>query len=174
MGLDQRSGRQAGANSPVEKAKSSVNRLQLLSWLEAYRLTGRDGNLRSGARISSDTGFSRPDVEYPKAPQLNAIALGEGSLHAFENSFHGRLGLGFGNASLVDHFVDDVQLNHRRLPAAGSLRSTKWLMLRDITEIVNGRFEVAVWVSDIRSLVSALVSFVSLVRPGVSADTGSY
>jgi len=114
----------------------SVNRLQLLSWFEPYGFAGRDRNFRAGARVPSDTSLSWPDIEHAKAPQLNAITFGQGSLHAFENSFHGRLGLGLGDAGLVDHFVDDVQLNHRRLPAAGSLRSTKWLMLRDITEIV--------------------------------------
>src|SRR5256885_1270012 len=111
----------------------SVNRLQLLSWLEAYGFAGRDRNFRAGARVPSDAGLSRPYVEHAKAPQFNAIAFGECSLHAFENSFHGRLGLGLGDAGLVDHFVDDVELNHRRLPTAGPVRSTKWLMLRDIT-----------------------------------------
>jgi hypothetical protein len=97
----------------------SVNRLQLLSWLEAYRFAGRDRNFRAGTRVPSDAGLSRPDIEHAKAPQLNAIAFGEGSLHAFENGFHGRLGLGLSDTGFVDHFVDDVQLNHRRLPAAG-------------------------------------------------------
>jgi len=128
------------ARTPRQASRSpqpgSVNRLQLLSWFEAYGFAGRDRNFRAGARVPTDTGLSRPDIEHAKAPQFNAIAFGKGSLHALENSFHGRLGLGLGDAGLVDHFVDDVQLNHRRLPAAGSVRSTKWLMLRDITEIV--------------------------------------
>src|SRR6476661_7578382 len=117
----------------------SVYRLQFLPWLETYSLAGGNGNFRAGARVPSDAGLSRTDIEHAKASQFDAISFGQRSLHAFKNSFHGQFGLGLGDAGLVDHFVDDVQLNHRQLPAAGPLRSTKWLMLRDIRDIVNGR-----------------------------------
>src|ERR1700690_3234272 len=96
----------------------SVDGLQLLARLEAYRLAWRNGNLGASTRIAPDAGLTGPDVEHAKPAQFNAITLGERPLHAPEHSFHGQFGLGFSDSGLVHHFIDDVELDHRRLPPA--------------------------------------------------------
>jgi hypothetical protein len=119
--------------------KFSVDRLQLFPGFEANGLSGRNGNFGAGARIASDAGLARAYVEDAKAPQLNAIALGERFFHALENSFDGELGFGLGDAGFIDDFVNDIQLDHEGLPLAVCGEGTKCLMLREIWEIVNGR-----------------------------------
>src|SRR5690242_8687920 len=118
------------------RAHPLVDRLQFLAGLEAYRLAGRDGNFGAGARVAADSGLARPDVEHAKAPQLNAITLGQGALHAFKDGLYRQFGLGLGDAGLIDHFINDVELDHGRLPGNGVLQRTKSLMLRKISRIV--------------------------------------
>src|SRR5438477_5934126 len=108
---------------------SSIDRLQLFARLEAHRLARRNGNFRPSTRVAPDSGLARAYVKHSKAPQLNAIALGERLLHALKNGFDRQLSLGLGNTSFVDHFVDDVELDHERLPVEECRLSTKWLML---------------------------------------------
>jgi hypothetical protein len=109
-----------------------VNGLQFLAWFEAHGFSRRNRNLRPGARVASNSGLAWTYVEHAKPAQLNAIALGERALHALENGFHCQFSFGFCNSGLVDHFVDDVELNHRRSPTTESLCFTKLLMLREI------------------------------------------
>src|SRR5208283_2739719 len=89
-----------------------VNRLQFLAGLEADGLAGRNGNFGSGARVASDAGLARTHVEHSETAQFNAIAGGERLLHAPEDGFDGEFRLGLGDPGAVDHFVDDVELNH--------------------------------------------------------------
>src|SRR5579864_1118313 len=90
-----------------------VDGLQLLSRLKAHGFSGRNVHLRACARVAPDTGFARAHVKHAKSAQFNAFAAGQGLLHAFKNGFHGQLGLGFGDAGFVYHFVNDIELNHR-------------------------------------------------------------
>jgi hypothetical protein len=107
---------------PLPSAEaSSVDRLQFLPWLETYGFAGRNGNLGPGAGISPNSGFPWPDVKYAEAAQLNAIALGEGAFHTFKHGFDGQLSLGFRYSGFVNHFVDNVQLDHGPLPAQRQL-----------------------------------------------------
>src|SRR5579872_2645421 len=109
----------AGGNariSMVREKANSVDGLQLLAGLEAHRFTWRNGNLGAGAWVPSDTGLARSDIEHTKASQLNTIALSKRPLHAAEHCLHGQFGLGFSDSCLVDHFVDDIELDHRRSP----------------------------------------------------------
>jgi hypothetical protein len=82
--------------------------LQLLARLEAHCLSGRDGNLRSRARIPPDTGFTRFEIENAKATQFDAVTLLESLLHGFEDSLDRHLGFGLGNAGPIHYFVDNV------------------------------------------------------------------
>ncbi len=94
------------------------NRLQLFARLEAHGFARRNGNFRAGARVAADAGFARLYVEDAESAQLDAVAFGERTLHALEDGFDGNFGLGFGDARLGNHFVDDVQLDQGLAPAA--------------------------------------------------------
>ena len=48
--------------------------------------------------------------------------LGQRSLHAFKDGFHGHLGLGLRDARLINNCVDDVELNHS-IPLALELKN---------------------------------------------------
>src|SRR5208282_830528 len=111
-----------GAASAIRPLPSAirerlVNRLQLLAGLEADGLAGRNGNFGAGARIPSNAGLARTHVEHAETAQLNAIAVRERLLHALEDGFDGKLRLGLGDPGAVDHFVDDVELNHGYPPS---------------------------------------------------------
>src|ERR1700690_2670104 len=109
---------------PRPRHQELLDGLQFLARLEADGFAGRDVDLRTGARIAPDAGLARPYGEDAKAPQLNAIALGERLLHAFEHGFDRHLRLGLGDAGLVDDFVDQVQFDHKWLRSFGSLPIT--------------------------------------------------
>src|SRR5271167_4559770 len=100
--------------SIVRENRGSLDGLQFFAWLEAHGLPWRNGNLCAGTRVSPDTGLPRPDIEHAEPAQFNPIALGERTLHAAENGFYGQFGFGFSDSGLVDHFVDDVKLDHGR------------------------------------------------------------
>src|ERR1700722_12662163 len=96
--------------------------LQFFAGFESYGLTGRYGHLRAGPGIASDSGLTGLDVEHAETAQFDAISLLEGFLHGFEDRLHGHFSLGFGNAGLVDNFVDDIEFDQTGLP--GDRRST--------------------------------------------------
>src|SRR5262245_43643475 len=91
--------------------------LQLFSRLETNSFAWWNGNFSAGARIATDASLARAHVEYTKAPQFNAIAVGKRTLHAFENGFDGHFSFSFGDAGAIDNFVDDVELDHGSLVA---------------------------------------------------------
>src|SRR5258708_1929463 len=109
---------QPARRSKLRLYTSSINRLQFLAWLEAHGLARRNGNLGSSARVATDAGLARAHIEHAESAQLNPIAAGQRILHALKDGFHGQLGLGLGDASPGDHFVDNVELDHERLPRA--------------------------------------------------------
>src|ERR1700692_3688777 len=100
------------------KLSFSINRLQFLAWLEAHSLARRNGNLRARARVAANPALARAPIENAKSSQLNAIAAGQCILHALKDGFHRQLGLGLGDARSGDHFIDNVEFNHGRLPGA--------------------------------------------------------
>src|SRR5580658_7893018 len=107
------------------EAVLSIDRLQFFPRLEAHSFAGRDRHFGAGARVASDASLARTHVEHAKPTQLNAITVGQRLLHALKDGFHRQLGLGLGDAGSGHHFVDDVELNHTRLPDAVSGRSLK-------------------------------------------------
>lgn len=92
-----------------------MQRLQLLAGLETHGFTGRNGNLRAGARIAADAGFAWAYVEDTESAKLDALASAKGALHAFENGFDGHLRFRLCDARSVDHFVDNVEFDQSRL-----------------------------------------------------------
>src|SRR5579862_3288960 len=120
--------------------RASLDGLQFLAGLKAHGFPGRNRNLGAGPRVAPNASLSGANVEHAKSTQLNTVASGKRTLHALEDRFDGQFSLGFRDSSLVHHFIDNVEFNHRRLPRAlESEQCTKWLMLREISEIVNGR-----------------------------------
>src|ERR1700733_1439911 len=102
----------------------SVDRLQFFPWLKAHCPSWRNGHFGSRARVAPDSCLAWTHIEHTKTSQFNAVATGQRLLHAFEDGFHGQFGLGLGDASLGHHFIDDVELNHKRLPRAWS----RWVL----------------------------------------------
>src|SRR5690242_5471818 len=96
--------------------RSSSERLQFLARLEAHGFAGRDADFLASARIASDAGLARADIEYAKAAQLNAFPFAKRALHGFEDGFGGLFRLGAGHAGLVYHRIHNIELDHTSLP----------------------------------------------------------
>src|SRR5260370_9429451 len=94
-----------------------VDRLQCFAGLEADGLARRDGNFGAGARVASDAGLARAHIKHAETAQFDAVSGGERLLHALEDGFDGKLRLGLGDPGAVNHFVDDVELNHGLPPS---------------------------------------------------------
>ena len=94
-----------------------IDRLQFLAGLEADGLARRNRNFGASARIPPNACLARTHVEHTKTAQLNAVAGGERLLHALEHGLDCKLRLGLGDPGSVDHFIDDVELNHGSLPS---------------------------------------------------------
>src|SRR5580658_5681446 len=94
-----------------------VNGLQFLARLESHCLARRNRDFRARPRIPANPGLSRAHIEYAESAQFNAVAGRERLLHTLKDGFNGELSFGFGNPGAIDHFVDDVELNHGRLPS---------------------------------------------------------
>ena len=71
-------------------------------------------------RIAPDPSFARAHIEDTEATQFNAIAIGERTLHAFENRLNRHFRFGFRDAGAIHYFVDDVELDHGSLFASES------------------------------------------------------
>src|SRR5258706_12866878 len=93
-----------------------VDGLEFLAGLEAHRLAGWDIDFRAGAWVASNAGLAGSHVEDAEATQLDAVAAGKRALHALKDGFHGHFRLGFGDAGLGHHFIDDVELDHAWTP----------------------------------------------------------
>ena len=94
-----------------------VEEVEVLAGLEAYGFAGDDADFGAGAGVAADAGFSRPYVEDSETAQLDALAVRQGALHAFEDGFDSHFGLGFSDSCFVYDFVDDVELDQGRPPA---------------------------------------------------------
>jgi hypothetical protein len=66
-----------------------AERLEILARLEANGFAGGNGDLGTGARITSNTGFAGLDGEDAEAAELDTVAAAQGVLHRFKNSVHG-------------------------------------------------------------------------------------
>ena len=89
-----------------------LQRLQLLAGFESHGFARRNRYLSAGARVTSDSGLARPHIEDAEASQLDAFAMGQGPLHALEDSLDGHLGLSLGYPRFIDYFINDIELDH--------------------------------------------------------------
>jgi len=101
-----------GPSTSIFSLLSLVDGLQLLPRFEAYGLSRRDADFGPGTRIAPNAGFARTHIKNAESAQLNALTVGQGFLHALKDRFYRQLRLGLGDAGFVDHFVDDIELNH--------------------------------------------------------------
>ena len=62
-------------------------------------------------RDRSNAGLAWADVKHAEAAQFDAVAFGQGLLHALKNGLYRALGFGLGDARAVDHFVNDVKFD---------------------------------------------------------------
>src|SRR5579883_313897 len=98
-----------------QPAQNLIDRLQLFPWLKPNCLPGWNANFGAGPGIASDACLAWTNVENAESSQLNAVTIGQGFLHAFEDRFHGHLSLSFGDPGFGYHFIDDIQLDHKHL-----------------------------------------------------------
>lgn len=91
----------------------ALQRVQFLTGLEPYRLTGRDAHLGAGAGVPANAGLASTNAEYPKAAELDALSGSQGLFQPLENGIHGRLRLGAGKAGALNHVMYDVLLDQR-------------------------------------------------------------
>ncbi len=100
---------------PCDARQHLIYGLQLLAGLKAHGFARRNADLGAGFRIAAYAGLARAHVEDPETAQLNAVTTGERTFHALKHGFHSLLGLGLGDASLSNNFVDNIELNHAQL-----------------------------------------------------------
>ena len=86
--------------------------MEFLAGLEADGLSGSDGDFSAGAGVSPDAGLAWLDSEDAEAAKLDAVALDEGSFHAFEDGIHGRFSFRTWQSGAFDNPLDQVLLNH--------------------------------------------------------------
>src|SRR3954469_3601976 len=129
------------ASQRVKGLGALIDRLQLFARLEAHSFAGRNADLGSRARIASDAGLSRAYVEHAETAQLDAVALGEGALHALKDRLDCLLGFRLGDAGLSDNFVDDIELDH----VSFWFGFPKLRILKEICAIVNSIEETLIW-----------------------------
>jgi flavin reductase (DIM6/NTAB) family NADH-FMN oxidoreductase RutF len=134
-----------------------LQRLQFLTWLEADGLAWGNRHLRTGARITSDPGFPRTDVEDAEAPQFDPFALCESPLHALENGLHRHFRLGLSDPSAVDYFIDDVEFDQSHPPHRRYL---------DITSVGRNRDS-----NRLRPKLNDKIGVIELSRMPVSRDS---
>jgi hypothetical protein len=88
-----------------------LKRLQSLAWLEAHRFPGYDRDCCASARVAAKAELARAHVEDPESPKLDALATAECPFHTIKNGFDGSRGASFGDTSLVDDILNDIQFN---------------------------------------------------------------
>ena len=107
--------------TPAQAWNALIDGLQLLTRLEPDGLPRRNVYLRASAGIAPDSGLTWPDVKYAEATEFDPLTVAQRFFHAFKDSLHGQLCFGLGDTCLIDHFVDDIELNH-----LGQLSSIDW------------------------------------------------
>ena len=116
-----------------------LQRLQLLPGFEPHRLPGRNGYLRTGARIPPDAGLAGRTLKTPKPRSSIRSPCARGFLHRLENSFDGHLGLGLGDPGPVYNLVDDVQLDQQRLLRFGPSEPGQQPGIRGLLPAIKGQ-----------------------------------
>jgi hypothetical protein len=98
-----------------------LERLKIFTRLESNRFAGRNVDFGASARISADARLAGFHVKDPKTAQFDAVALGEGLLHGFEDGLHRDFRPSFGDTGASYDLRYDVELNHANLLKTGIL-----------------------------------------------------
>jgi hypothetical protein len=112
----------------------SFHALEFFAGLEANGFAGWDVDFFAGAGIAADAGLAGLDAEDAKAAELDTLAAAKSLLERFEDGFDSLLGFRATDKSLGDNRIDDVQLDHKRLPlprqmleGAAQVVKTRWV-----------------------------------------------
>jgi hypothetical protein len=92
-----------------------LKRLQLLTGLESHGFSRWNSDFGSGPRITPDPSLTRAHIKDAESSQFDPLPFAEGAFHTFENRLDCHFGFRFGDASFVDDFVNNVELNQCRL-----------------------------------------------------------
>jgi hypothetical protein len=90
--------------------------LEFFAGLETDSFAGRNVDFFAGARVAADSSLAGLDAKDAEASELDALSTAESLLEGFEDRFDGLLGFGAADESLGHNRIDDVQLDHTRLP----------------------------------------------------------
>jgi hypothetical protein len=112
-----------------------IEKVEFFTWLEADGFAGSDADFGACTGIAADPGFARANIENAEAAQLDALALGEGTLEALEYSIHGSLRLVALKAGTLDHMVNDV-LFYQGFLRSGE-QSASRLIVETFSRVVN-------------------------------------
>ena len=93
-----------------------IKNMEFLARLEANGLAGSYVDLRAGARVASDAGFTGAHIEHAEASKLNPIPVGESLFQAFEYRIHSGLGFHARQTGPFNHMMNDVLFNQRVHP----------------------------------------------------------
>jgi hypothetical protein len=115
----------------------ALERLQVLAWLEAHRLAGRDVDFRTGSGIPSNAGLPWLDGEYAKASQFNPIVGFEGVFHAIKDGVYSLLCFRLAYTRSLYDLIDEIEFDHWNLRLASVYIS--YLFCKHILTIQEGR-----------------------------------
>jgi hypothetical protein len=104
--------------------------VQVFAGFEANGFARGDANFGSGTRIAANACFAGPDVEDPKAAQLNAVAVGEGLLEALKDGLDGGLGFYAGQSGTLNYLMYDVLLNQWLSPETRARNAASAVLCR--------------------------------------------
>src|SRR4051794_16025789 len=107
----------------LPQRRSLLQCLEFLAGFETNGFAGGNRYFRAGAGVAANAGLAGFDGENAEAAEFDAITMFEGALHLLEYSFDGHFSLGFGDARLVNDFVDDVELNQITLQCSPNRRT---------------------------------------------------
>ena len=95
---------------------ADLQRVQFLAGLETHSFAGSDADFGAGTGIAADTGFASAHAEDAEPAQLDALASSECLFETLEDGIYCGLRLGSGETCALNHIVDDVLFNQKKVP----------------------------------------------------------
>ncbi len=91
--------------------------LEVFAGFEADGFAGVDADLGAGAGVAAYAGLAGLDGEDAEAAQFDAVVLGEGGLHGFEDGVDGGFGLDAREAGALHDSLDEVLFDQADSPS---------------------------------------------------------
>lgn len=104
----------------VARSMDSVEQVQVFPWLEANGPARLDWDLRSGAWISSNSGFTGANAEHAKSAQFDSVSRCQGIFHALEHRIDSCFRLNARQACPIRNFVHHILFNQANLSVLDS------------------------------------------------------